>query len=460
VNAPTVPRERFDALLTRIREHAGLRFPDELRPDMEGAARRAMLKAGVASLEDYLAQVADGRVPLSGLVEEIAVGETYFFREPEQFAFLRDVVLPEIAARRGGAPIRLWSAGCSSGEEPYSLAILLEELGLAPAVYLLATDISQSALARARLGEYLPWSLRGAGAARARRYLVEEGETSRLEAKIRGRVCFQQLNLAKANYPSPRIGIYDFDLILCRNVLIYFDPKTVAQVAQRLYESLAEGGWLITASSDPLLADVAAFHVVATDRGVFYRKLTESVTAKPRTESAYSEWRSQLTETERTALPVMAEPTRHRDMPAPLDIIPDPDRATKIRTLADFGDLAGAAEAAEDSIRKEPLDAGNAYLYAAILSELHRDEEAVAALRRALYLDRSFICAHLALGMALRRLHDDRGARRSFQNVLRLCATMDPRNILPFADGACAGHVAAAAASALSLSSSGKDRRR
>jgi chemotaxis protein methyltransferase CheR len=125
------------------------------------------------------------------------------------------------------------------------------------------------------------------------------------------------------------------------------------------------------------------------------------------------------------------------------------DRVVRIRALANRGELVAAAEAAEDGIVKEPLDAGGPYLYAAILLDLQRDEEAASALERAVYLDANFVAAHLALGTLRGRLGDKAGARRSFQTVLRLCAALDRAAILPLADGACAGHVAAVAAEQL-----------
>jgi chemotaxis protein methyltransferase CheR len=372
---------------------------------------------------------------------------------------------------------------------------LLEELGIGQSARVLGTDISARALAHARLGRYGSWSLRGAGAARVRPYLVpsaspgqaksapvassaaplgpRESQIVELDSALRRRVRFAALNLVEPAYPSPARGIHDFDLILCRNVLIYFDAATVARVARQLYESLAEGGWLIAASSDPPLAELAPFRVVPTEWGVFYRKLrphgpsnwreaalsrrafpgTEVV---PRGDAGSAEADAGVpgvapAASQRTA--VVAE--REAGVALPSDFVyarPQPavsDRATRIRALANRGELVAAAQAAEDGIVKEPLDAGGPYLYAAVLLELQRDDEARAALERAVYLDANFVAAHLALGTVRGRLGDRVGARRSFQTVLRHCAALDPAVILPLADGACAAHVAAVAAEQL-----------
>jgi chemotaxis protein methyltransferase CheR len=423
---------------------------------MERATSRAMRKVAAASIEDYLARLADGRAAISDLIEEVTIGETYFFRETEQFAFLREIVLPEILSRRGPR-LRVWSAGCSSGEEPYSLAILLEELGLARSAQVLGTDISREALARAHAAVYQRWSLRGPGATLARAYLTEQANGLILDQKIRNRVRLEQLNLVSPSYPSQPSGVHDFDLILCRNVLIYFERAVVAQVVARLYDSLADGGWLIAASSDPPLAEHAPFELVATERGMFYRKprASQSRGSNPPTPAGSGSAGSFL-----AAEPVYARSAaaadRAMESAAPAAYSGEPehtlarpgaplDRAGQIRMLANAGDLPEAAALARANIDKDPLDPANEYLYAAVLLEQQRDADAVAALRRALYLDGSLVLAHLALGMAQRRLQDHPGAKHSFLTVLRLCAALDPAAPLPLGEGACAGNIAAVA---------------
>ena len=181
------------------------------------------------------------------------------------------------------------AAGCASGEEAYSLAILLLEEGLAGQCRLLATDLSRATLVKARRGIYGAWSLRGEGALAARPYLHGHGNHYVVDEVVRRLVTFDQLNMALDFDPACATGVRGMDLILCRNVLIYFDHKTVRTVARRLYESLAEGGWLITASTDPPLAGEAPFEIVATDHGVFYRSGASSPARPISPESARPE---------------------------------------------------------------------------------------------------------------------------------------------------------------------------
>ncbi len=157
----------FESIATVLCRRTGLSFSPSRRQGAEQGIRRAMRRAGVADLEAYAKQLETQESVLDDLIVELTVGETYFFREPDQFAFLRREVLPALRARvterLPGSIIRAWSAGCASGEEAYSLAMLFDSEGLARHASVLATDISQAALAKARQGVYRGWSLRGDG---------------------------------------------------------------------------------------------------------------------------------------------------------------------------------------------------------------------------------------------------------------------------------------------------------
>src|SRR5262249_21859102 len=150
----------------------GLCFPPPRRAAAEDGIRRAMARAGVADPDRYRTLLESDGATLDDLVAELAIGETYFFREPAQFEYVRREVLPEVRARRGpGHPARAWRAACAPGEGAYSLAIVFAEGGLAGRSYTLATDVSRPALARARRGVYGGWSVRGTGAKAAGPYL-------------------------------------------------------------------------------------------------------------------------------------------------------------------------------------------------------------------------------------------------------------------------------------------------
>ena len=401
------------------------------------------------------------------LIAELTVGETYFFREPSQFTFIRDEALPAILRQRGSNHmIRTWSAGCASGEEPYSLAILLDQQGLLQQSNILATDISTLSLQEAKKAVYPDWSFRGQAASRAKPYFQRRADKNVLDDRIRRQVRFERLNLAMDSYPSIVTGTQNLDLIMCRNVLIYFDHETVKSIAQRLYSALAEGGWLITASADPQLEKLAPFAAVVRNTGVYYYR-SMSVTTVP-TERGF--W-ARTTTTQPT--PDSAQqsdnvragqpPNQHVDdwlahaeqalnegrytEAVELTAARTPAQracAIRIQALANI-DGARAARACEQAIEQHPLSAHLHYLHAMVLLESNRAAEAATSARRVIYLDPDLAVAHLLLGSSLRQMGDLAGACRAFRNAYELCIAWPDDEVVRLSDGETAGSLARAA---------------
>jgi len=445
----------FDDLMRLLGARIGLVVTPGRRPGMEAGVRRAMRRLGAGDLAQYRDRIATDERALHGLIAELTVGETYFFREPAQFQWIRRTVLPEIQARRGaGHVLRAWSAGCSSGEEAYSLAITLIEEGFAGRAYLLATDVSEPASAKARRGVYSDWSLRGAGAAVALPYLRKSGDHWVIDDEIRRLVTFEYHNLAQDDYPALATGIWGMDLILCRNVLIYFNPETVRAVARRLFASLAAGGWLITASTDPPLADAVPFEKVMTDEGVLYRRgwPTDSAavgcTGVPVDAGSARDRASAPTS---APAPVPPLPTAPAPEAAPIppegegSPVPQETAAARhVRALANQ-DVAEAERVCNEATAHHPLSAELHYLRSVLLLNLGRMPESVLAARRALFLDRSLAIAQFTLGLTLRRLGDPAGARRGYRNARDLCAARPAGEVVPLSDGITADRLAHAA---------------
>lgn len=211
---------------------------------------------GLRSFDEYLRWVerdTTGRELLE-LVDAITTNETYFFRESQHFEYLRTSVLP--ALRRRGLPIRIWSAGCSTGEEPFTIAMVLrEELTEAEcaAARILATDISRRALAKARAAVYTESEVRRIPPRLLRTYFtcISAGPPRRYQAResIRSMVRLARLNLID---PWPMKG--PFDVIFCRNVMIYFDKQTQQRLVERFWELLRPGGHLFVGHSESLSA--------------------------------------------------------------------------------------------------------------------------------------------------------------------------------------------------------------
>jgi chemotaxis protein methyltransferase CheR len=435
---PGAPAAR-DRLLRLLEERAGLAFPGSRRELIDSALARTALARGrdPARLAE---SILSGDAPLQPLVEELTVGETYFFRDPAQWQLVERVIVPEARARRRGRALRAWSAGCSTGEEPYTLAALLEELGLGGSAHLVATDLSEAALARARRGEYSLWSFRGGADARLRRHLRAVGGGLRLDAELVRRVRFFPLNLAAPGYPSSELGLDDLDLVLCRNVLIYLTSAAVRDIAPRLFASLAPGGWLVTGPSDPLLARYAPFTVEAGEHGIAYRR-PESVTGASRAGAP------------RPAAPPRsgAAPRPGPSAPAPPIRRAPPARAFRhpacleCRQLLDAGHLPEARSAIEGALARSPLDPELHLMRALVLTELHDLPGAEGACRRALYLDPDLLFAHFFLGMLRLHAGDPASARRRLRNALAASERRPPAEEVPLSGGLSAGALARAA---------------
>lgn len=186
----------------------------------------------------------------NALFVELTNGESYFFRDAGQFALLREQILPELIARNAASrTLKLWSAGCSSGEEAYSLAICLDALLPFQSnwnVEILATDLSENALKKARAAIYGAWAFRNAPDDLRDRYFQKRDGNWVLDERLRRRVTFRQSNLRDETLPAAG----EFDLILCRNVFIYFRREAVAQVARKLCDALRVGGYLLTGHAE------------------------------------------------------------------------------------------------------------------------------------------------------------------------------------------------------------------
>ncbi len=252
---------------------AGLVFPSNRQPSAEAGMRRAMSALRIGQPDALLRAFETPGVARDAVLAELTVGESYFFRDSAQLDLLATDVLPARLESHGAArPLRLWSAGCASGEEPHTLAIMLREQRWPHPAIILGTDIARPRLDAARRGRYTRWALRGVSNDRIARWFSRSGTFYDLVPEVRDAVQFRLLNLAVDDYTLPEQGVEGFDVVLCRNVMIYFDMPTVAAIATRLLASLAPDGWLVLGASDPALAHVVPCEVVVTPAGIAYRR--------------------------------------------------------------------------------------------------------------------------------------------------------------------------------------------
>lgn len=451
-----------DHYFTQFRDllqiRCGLYFSSDNRADLQDGIRKAMLQAGYHDENDYyyrLVQSSDDDEIWRQLVSYLTIGETYFFRNRWHIQALRDTILPNLIEQRREKKLRilrLWSAGCSTGEEAYSLAILLREL-----LYdidrwhisILATDINFQSLARAERGIYGEWSFRIETPEHIRkRYFTKRDTLYHINPEVQRMIRFRYLNLVEGNYPALENDTGSMDIILCRNVTIYFDRETTRKIADRFYEALVAGGWLIVGHSEPLTSVYTRYETHNFPNAVLYRK---AVPIKRATGIL-----------SRDALKPMK-------LPEPLDANP----MVRVEQLIERNKVEDAKDVLEDTLQVNPNDAEALY----ILAKLNADEgqhkkvhdildtieqnhpllpqahllrglvfqaeqafsEAKAALRRAIYADRNLAIAHYYMG----EIHLAEGrtnlARRSWQNAYDLLLSEGVNKMVPFGDGVTVG---------------------
>ena len=258
-----------------IDSRLGLRFDDSSLKELAAILRARARILRCASVDAYLHRFdAPGSMPdeLRALASMLTIGETYFFRSPEQFTVFSEVALPCLARTQPGRKIRILSAGCATGEEPYTLAITLRELGpSAPAqVSILGVDVSAQSIEVARRGRYSARAMRATPAGYLAKYFRRDREEYVLDLNVRAMVQFEERNLAIEDHSFWRPD--SFDVIFCRNVTMYLSARALGEVIARFARALAPDGFLFLSYTEPLRGISQAFQVEHY-RGSFYYKL-------------------------------------------------------------------------------------------------------------------------------------------------------------------------------------------
>ncbi|MGA2615923.1 MAG: CheR family methyltransferase [Spirochaetia bacterium] len=429
-----------------IASRMGLHFPQERWRDLAKALASAAREQGLKDAEAYaqwLLSSALSRREIETLASHLTVGETYFFRENKSFDILEEEVLPELIQlhRSRDMRLRIWSAGCCTGEEPYSVAMLLDSMipDLADwNVTILATDINPRFLELASTGVYGEWSFRATPLEIRQRYFSRlPNGGMKIARRIRRMVSFSLLNLAEDSYPSLVSDTNAMDLVLCRNVLMYFTPEHAARVVGNLYGALAENGWLLVAPCETSQVLFRRFTIADFPGAIFYRKSAGSTPRLPSVESAPSWYpeppalQEELPSGEEARQEEIAPPNA-QETDAPIAVA---------RALANQGDLAEALSWCDRAVLSDPLNSAHRFLRAMVAQELGRLDEAAKSLEQALYLDQDFVMAHFALGNVAKRLGRYALSRRHFRCALSLMERLEPDVPLPESAGLTAGRL-------------------
>lgn len=271
--------EDFTFLSRAIYERSGLVLTPDKAYLFESRLMPLARRHGMKTLDELIAMIR-GRSDaglLRAVTEAMTTNETLFFRDGKPFEQFRRLILPDLLKKRAGRPIRIWSAACSSGQEPYSLAMVLREehsqLGLA-SIEIVATDISLEMIERARAGTYTQFEVqRGLPIAMLMKHFRQVGDRWQLSSDVMSMVQFREFNLLG----DPR-SLGQFDVVLCRNVLIYFDPPTKRQVLERIASVMAPDGVLYLGGAETVLGVTDRFEPDPSERGL-HRLATTKQTA-------------------------------------------------------------------------------------------------------------------------------------------------------------------------------------
>lgn len=443
----TLPAALLARVAERLAEHAGLQFSSRRWPDLARAINAAGAELQISNHRAWLERLQTERLSareLEALVCHATVGETYFFRDPALFDALRDLVLAELL-RTHDEPnrrLRIWSAGCCTGEEAYSIAMLLERavpLAWRERVSVIASDINPRFLAHAERGIYGAWSFRAAPAWATHFFTRCRDGRLRIDSRLRERVRFFALNLAQEPYPQLPGGDGRVDIVVCRNVLMYFEPRKAREVVVRLSQRLSEGGWLFVSPTEMSATAFPGFELVKLAGALGYRR-TARVPRPGRADAA-------------RISPSEAPPMMSRSEPVAGQLVVRASAqatetvAQAARRLADEGELRAALECCDRAIADDRLNEAHHYMRALILRECGETEAAAAALQCVLYLDPEFIMAHFALAH-LRVLQSRmQEAARHFAAAETYASRLPPEQSIAYSEGVNAGRFVQAVSS-------------
>jgi chemotaxis protein methyltransferase CheR len=465
---------RFSKL---VRDVSGLHFIDSRIPNLERGVRQAFAASTCTNLDEYfhLLQSAEGVQAMECLINALTVGESHFFRNTSQFDALQNHVLPEIIERRQNLrSLRIWSAGCSNGEEPYSIAILLREL--LPdvdkwSINILGTDINTESLDRARRGQYSEWAFREPRALELRsRFFHQRDNRFELTPEVRRMVTFSSLNLAGDNYPSYETNTMFLDLIFCCNVMIYF-PFTVAQaVIRRFYDALSDGGWLVVADVEHTMTSFQQFQTENLPDTIMYRRLAPPVPSlfipPPSPQRARGRHTGSLS---MPKIPVVFQPAPRPSIVEANEVLKPDEIIHRARELLASGRQAEARELLLNMVNENPnnapgcallgqiyADCGDwdnarrwclqaiqldnlcleAYYILGLVSRHQEDlDQALEMMKKVVYLERRHVLGHFVLADLYHAKGQLPQALKSLDNARRLLAKLPAQTLLPESGG-------------------------
>jgi chemotaxis protein methyltransferase CheR len=483
-----------DILLSQLSnfvvDKMGLYFPENRWCDLVRAINNAVSEFGFNDVESCIQWLVSSPITknqIEILASCLTVGETYFYRDIQSFEILESHILPELINSRQTVHkhLRVWSVGCSTGEEPYSIAILLSKV-IADlknwSITVLATDINPHSIRKALVGVYKEWSFRDTPMWVKEKYFTKTNEGFyEIIPQVKEMVRFSYLNLVEDSYPSFINNTNAMDIIFCRNVLMYFSEKQKRQVIQKLYNSLMDGGWLIVSSSETSQVYFSEFVTVTFPGVTLYKKDSQlSHHAKDfRIETPYIISQIKANSNPEVSLPVQTDilpetqkltmntkqtqkspetlydealafyndgdyANAEKQLVILYSSKSEPDEkvlALLIRAFVNQGKLDEASEWCVKAIAKDKLNPSIYYLHAIILEEQGKTDEAVISLKKTIYLDQKYVLAHFLLGNITIHKGKLKESDKHYENALSILQNYQQGDVLPESDGLTAGRL-------------------
>ncbi len=460
-----ISEKNLESIKAIVSKRSGLNLEGKKGQSLLTAVSTAFSASSCNTIEDYIYLLStpsyQSRIEVDKLISLLTIKETYFFRDRHQFDILRNFILPEIINKKRAADkkIRIWSAGCATGEEAYSIAITLFELIPAIAswdISLIATDIDNDALSKAQAGEFKKWSFRGVSEDMIEKYFTIEDDTYRINDSFKKIIVFSALNLKEDKFPSILNNTNNMDIVMCRNVTIYFNRDAIKEVINKFYNSLNEGGYLLVGHSEHFSEYYKKFAVKAFPHTIVYQRLEipppsqqHGLTAAYKG-IAFRNIQKELLVIEKEYLtsPLQEVKTRKAEDSEEtiifqeaaqlfkenkyddaaerfveiLELNPKNARACVMlaQISANRGDKEAAIKWCEEAIKIDNLCLDAYYLLSLIFQDNGELAKAASLLKKVVYINPSYALGYFELGIIHKKLHKDTDAKRYFKTAKEL----------------------------------------
>ncbi|MBI9033953.1 MAG: hypothetical protein JEZ03_05730 [Bacteroidales bacterium] len=481
-----VRTETLDQFNAFILNEFGLYFAEDQQDDLVMKIGKIAIKLGFNDVEECLGALLNSTVSPSFrdvLVAHLTIGETYFFRDKNVLNTLENIILPDLieARRSAGKTLRIWSAGCSTGEEAYTLSIILHKL--IPDItewniQILATDINAYAMNQAKKGIYKPWSFRGVSEYIKSNYFEKISDKEFIvKSHLKKLVRFSFLNLVKDSFPTLATNTHSMDIILCRNVLMYFSENHRKRITTKFYHSLNDNGWMISSASEASANLFHQFLPVHFPEAILYQKKSKTIVPKEIKAVELKEIRKNGLDNRMKSNEFITKKTlyntkerrqsiREKAKPAFYDkllklynegkyneiiiLTADAERQNTetadilfliSKSFANLGALTQSLNSCNRALKLDTLRLDLYYLQATLFQEMGELEKAVSALQQTIYLNPDFELAYFTLGTIFQQMGKADEAKRQYVNALSILKTRTADDILDHSEGITAGRL-------------------